>query len=766
MQLQNIKGYFFVIILSFTILFIFFGKILLHPNNYLFQKEGDAIKNYFTPAYFIKYDTGLQFSGMNYPYGEQITFIDNQPIVSLSLNYLKSLFPNLPEKTIGFYNLLMLLSIPFSVIFLYAIARFYNFPIWYATCIALIIGYLSPQLHRFCGHYGLTYGCFIPIVWYLLLRLNSSTKKYIWAFLLTLTGVIFSFLHVYYLPLYLLFVVIYLSWQAFWYQKSTKNKLIHILQAVLLASIPYLIFQIFIILTDSINDRPTSPYGFFTYISNFFCIFFPVEGPRLEMWNLLLKINNRQWEGFAYVGCLGLPIFILTLFTFLKYIKNKKWIKLIKIPYLPSSLSTAFWTGFILFVFSTSFPFNLNQNLLTNFLGPFKQFRSLGRFAWIFYYTFSIYIAYYLYLIYKQMCIKNLHKIANILIVFFLLLWAYDSYIKTYLLSTAIANKDQSLFFGDKNPFPNWLKELNKQPQNFQSILMLPFNSCGSEKLYITGSGVSLNYSFMASYGLNLPMFNTLLARTSIAQSLKIAQLFSNPIIEKKILNDLPNKKPILLMHYKTDALETNEQQLINKSIKIGEKNEIIFYELSIDSLNWNCTKFKQQYEIEKNLFTKNNQDLLVSMPDKFAYFDNLDTKNNSAFGESCLNVKTDQQIIWEGKLPIPNDSSNYNVSIWFKALTNIDGFPSLGYKQFNEAGNQIEQNEIRPIETFEIYENWVKAEIPIKVQNNKNKIQIYVSGKKIEAKNLFIAPKNVNVWHQTKNGDIMYNNFYLAPCK
>ena len=69
---QNaILSLFGVCILSLLFVSLFYGKILLHPNSYLFSADGDAMKNYYTYAYFIKNNhSNTNFEGMNYPYGE------------------------------------------------------------------------------------------------------------------------------------------------------------------------------------------------------------------------------------------------------------------------------------------------------------------------------------------------------------------------------------------------------------------------------------------------------------------------------------------------------------------------------------------------------------------------------------------------------------------------------------------------------------------------------------------------------------------------
>ena len=69
-----------------AVLFYFYKEVIQHPGNYLFGGGGDAVKNYFTFAWHVKYDESwLHFAGSNYPYGEHVCYTDGHPIVSLLL---------------------------------------------------------------------------------------------------------------------------------------------------------------------------------------------------------------------------------------------------------------------------------------------------------------------------------------------------------------------------------------------------------------------------------------------------------------------------------------------------------------------------------------------------------------------------------------------------------------------------------------------------------------------------------------------------------
>src|SRR5688500_14832499 len=114
-----------VIVLSVpaVIIYRYFTKIFKCPSCYLYSDAGDGLKNYYTLAYYVDHDNGWHFSGMNYPYGENIIYTDNQPILALTLRWIdRNLFDMAPH-VIGTLNMLLLVSIYLAVIVSYLLLR-------------------------------------------------------------------------------------------------------------------------------------------------------------------------------------------------------------------------------------------------------------------------------------------------------------------------------------------------------------------------------------------------------------------------------------------------------------------------------------------------------------------------------------------------------------------------------------------------------------------------------------------------------------------
>ena len=156
--------------LATTVLLVaLFSFVLANPNNYFFLPAGDGLQSYYATAYYAFYDTGHHFSGMNYPFGENFTYPNLQPLIAVGINLLQRLGIPAAEHTVAITNLLALLAVWVTSLVIYAILRRLRMPILYAGLMALLIGFLYPQIQRLEGHILLSFPCFVVILWYCIL---------------------------------------------------------------------------------------------------------------------------------------------------------------------------------------------------------------------------------------------------------------------------------------------------------------------------------------------------------------------------------------------------------------------------------------------------------------------------------------------------------------------------------------------------------------------------------------------------------------------
>ncbi|MCH8903048.1 MAG: hypothetical protein IIA45_03940, partial [Bacteroidetes bacterium] len=546
-------SHYIIILLVSTLLIIgiAFGKILINPNATLFAIGGDGIKNYYTVAYYVQNDSGLHFTGMNYPYGEHIVYTDNQPLLAMTLRWINDNVLNISRDVFGIMNILMITSFLPCVFFLFLILKKMHLPNWYAVLTALIIGFLSPQLARFIAHYALAYVFFLPLTWYLMIRFFEKNNWIGWGMLLIATTSLFGLIHLYYLLLGGVFVlassVIYLLR----YRKRFKQIILFVIFGLVVALLPIILIKSWLFLTDPITDRPMVPWGYLYYVADFETIFLPYKGPILEGWNKIIQYNPTKWEGQAYVGFMGILSAIYLVYRFIRYaIKNK--LRRRVLPVVPGNMGIFIWSSILILLFSMGYPFKFHMESLLDYLGPLKQFRSLGRFAWIFYYVFTVFTAVQLHRYIRVYLTHKNKTIGMVLASVFLLFWTFESGVH---LNENVQDLAIHKFKGSSNAFLNSsfnykdiLETAGYSTSDFQAILPLPYFLVGSEKFDIQRSTAAAVQSMLASYHTRLPVATGKMSRTSLSQSLKLTQLISHEHIEKQILRDYKNDKPLLLL--------------------------------------------------------------------------------------------------------------------------------------------------------------------------------------------------------------------------
>ena len=180
-------------LLAFCWMFFFFHDVFIHPNEHLFNDQGDGVKAFFVYADHIKNDVSYhQQQNMNYPYGQTFVYTDGQPGITNVIKFLSQYFLFFQTHCIGIYNYLILCSYILCAWFIALILQRLKLPPLFVTLGAFCIAILSPQIWRISGHPTMSYAFFFPLSWYLLLMVIDSGYK-IQIVLLTLLHTTFWF---------------------------------------------------------------------------------------------------------------------------------------------------------------------------------------------------------------------------------------------------------------------------------------------------------------------------------------------------------------------------------------------------------------------------------------------------------------------------------------------------------------------------------------------------------------------------------------------
>lgn len=765
------------------ILSMSFGDVLIRPNAFMTEGGGDGLKNIYSFMYYLQNDSGTHFSGMNYPYGDHFFYPDLQPLLAVSLQWINHHLFDISDYYLGIYNMVMLLSVGFCAAFLFLILRHFKLPRWYSFLLAGLIAGLSPQIFRFVAHQALGQAAIVPMVWYFLIQLEATQQKWRFSLLLTLTILLFSGFHLYYLPLGTFFILSYLFvlGLSYAFQRRLRQNWQNLLWMLLAVLVPIIIMQSFVKLTDAdIATRVQNPWGFFHYVASIESVFIPWHTPFEDLIKYFMKIRAHRWEGYSSVGIIGLVIGILTIIRWGRFVSKRRFKRVAQWT-LNAQLNRYIGASGLLLLFAMAIPFIWGLESLLDLLPPLKQFRSLGRFSWAFFYVFTVYTAYYIFLIFKRLRQKQLNAFAIAFLVIMLGLWFANDYATLKHFRTYNNNSFKPNAFQNRQlDYLDSLESSGFEPTDYQGMLALPFYHRGSEKIGMLNSYHAFENSFLCAYHTRLPMLNAYLARAPITKSMQVGQLFSDSLIEKVALPDFDDQRPLLtvVFNYPTLPLNAQESYLVRQSEWIASCGDVDFYSTPLSAFDTNTQPILDRFKKKEGLkpFKINNNNFWISynaskastndsLP--FVMYNGFEDETSELFhAESSYLGKGAAQINDETWIdlynaPIPSDDTLI-LSVWLE-VDYVEMFANLYHEVYNTAGNLVYQNGFNSANYTNYDNGWLRVDAEILPQPSEYHQRLFLKNpKQIVADELLIRPKNVDVYYVPNTETLMFNNFKI----
>jgi len=616
-----------ILLLCISILFLFYyhGDVIINSNSINLGDDHDGLKNYYTPYYHIVHDKEYNhFEGMNYPYGEHVTFTDCQPALSGSLKFIDQNIIEISSYTIGIINCSMFFSIVLASLFIFLILRHYKLHL----------------VRRMFGHYALSYGFVIPYIWFFLLTFSSKNR--IRNSLFIASGIfIFSGLHFYLFAISAAFVLLYFGFK-FLEDKNWKTALIDISLTVVL---PLFCIVIWIGITDTVSDRPANPTGFLGYRGFWESIFLPIDF-RHGNWidTNIIPIRNVPWESLAYVG---LPACLFSIFILISLFISKRR----KDVFFKDTLNRSFLASIVLLIFSFGIPFIYGLESLLDFFGPLKQFRGISRFSWVFFYVINTLLIVFVW----QKC-KNGRKHIILISALLVLIYEVDDY-NQRIVSTKEKASQINILTEHSN------EELEKlfSENDFQAIIPLPYFHSGSEVIYGPTPSLIVKDVFQNSLKYGIPTSAVMMSRTSLEQTLEQLRFvrIEDNITMSKLWKNKKNKAPYLIWTRTDLEINNEEQELLKLAHLVFEDPPSKLY--SIQS-----NRIVQYYNREKNTITDENISTDSSQPlvNLWSQKDNFTTIRNDSTVFKGSFEGTDSTIIemsfWTKFKPFPRYFSRF----------------------------------------------------------------------------------------------------------
>ena len=732
----------------------YFFPIVLHPDSYFFATGGDATKNYYVPAYYSKYDSGLRFTGMNYPYGENILYTDGSFPVSWMLQKLEHSGIPLTDNTTAVINYLILISIVLCGVFLFLLLHEFGIATLFAVSFSLCITMLAPQVQRIIAHYSMAHLWFIPAMLFFIFKIIYDQKKLKWLLSGLLLSLFYGFMHLYNTAVIsaLIFSIAVFYCFPFFRKNIFSWKIFSFL--LTLAFIPLLLLQGFIAFTDTVHDRIKVPWGFDFSFATRKSVFIPPD------WNPFNFYPNDQLyqEGYNYVGLVAIAAIAFYLVYLISVLLKRPVFGFLKAVH-----------PFVVLLVFASVPVLLHSMCIPwkyDFIRPvvdeysvLSQFRALGRFGWDFYFAASILSAVVLSTLIKYFLTVKKIYVAVTLFVVNSFVWSREGranfyQVKKYHQDTKVADSYW------KNPsYYNALASAGYHPQDFQSMIGLPFFHKGSEKFWIEASW-SAEEAFKISYNLHLPMCNAYLGRTSLSETENIIQLSSNDLIEKNILNDFPNGKP-LLVFYTGEPLTENQKSFLSKCDSITKAETVTFYKLDLNKLKTDYTQVRTKFITQKDSLYDEKYLATTDSLNQIIY-KSFSSENNS-FLKKGTYYDSAKVILYSGQIRAQRGSTPYEVSVWEKIYRDTYDFAWFNFKQYNENGILVNEQNFTGNNSTDIFNGWMQLKYSFITSGRNDSIVCSLRGKFLEFSELLIKPQKAEVYtHLNSNGSFVVNNYFI----
>jgi hypothetical protein len=754
---ENMKiGFYFglaaVIVLMIVCIYIRFSAMLEARPDQVLEAWSDGYKAYETVLYHIRYDsTYSHYSGMNYPFGEHVVPADCQPVLSNTVKLLKPLFPSIDDYTMPMVHYSMILSFFLCGIFVYLIFSKWDVAPWYAVPAAVGITFLNPQTERMAGHFGLGHLAAVPMTLYLLLVWEEKpTLRTNLA--LAATVFVFSMLHFYFFAMLAFLIFFYLFFS--YLLKPSRVKLIQSATAFTIqVLLPFVFFYIWMNYLDPVNDRSVSPEGFFDYKAYWEGLLLSEAQPWYSWIDQHIShIRRLNIENKSYLGLVAVVYALVVIARWLGAYFRKPAIQL-NATYSHTT-NAAFYAAFVILLFSLGLPFIIRGlEPLLAYTGPIRQFRSVGRFAWVFYYVINILAFTALFHLLKDK--RTWTWIVGVCGLGFMLYEARNQTLSTKFDLWTIKECQPGHTFNDITGLTY---------SDYQTTLPIPYCNIGSEIPGFNQQGQVLQKVLLLSTQTSLPTAGAMLTRTSLSQTLKQLQLISEPYRIPAIFEDYPNDKPILMVwdeRYAPPAA-TRYRHLLDGAKLVYRKDDELepygFYNLPLDSYH---KRIEQRRDSIRNILQ--NDTLLhaigpfrTTAPDTNFWYDAMDTetadKHYLGSGGKKLDL-ADKAFLFTG--PMPSGVNRQVVSFW--VYMNKDFIPRTELEIVEYGPDPVAPRMVRKVgDIIAAIDNngWALVELPYQPNGPRNGVSISLknyatSSGVLYVDELLIRPVDTNLYRE-----------------
>jgi len=640
-------------------------------------------------------------------------------------------------------------------IFLYKIFDHYGVKNGWAIFAALAITFMSPQVYRMTGHYSMAYVFAIPALWWMIIRALQG-RALLRSFFIMLYIVIFFFTHPYLGMILAFFCLFFWLVKLCWNRSEWKKYVLYITIQVLL---PIIIFQGLVALTDTHENRLGQPAGFFDYYASWKSVFVAHTGP-MNYFAGAWKVDVGNWESWNYVG---FSTIVFAFFILIYLIRNRKTLPFKKI--MQSELAVFTLAAYLILLFSFCFPLKYAWlRWIVELFGPLKQFRVLGRFAWIFFYVFTVFSIVGFYKISR----KQTNKVPMLLVFCAgIIFYGIEFYPMHKSVSQTISTAVNPFEKENLDPEMKALISFTNKG-NYDAIIFLPFQHMSSENLMLLGTEQANYDALVLSYHTKLPLMNSISSRMSLSEAILFNNFFSPEFVEKELVYDLPDSAKILIVKNR-DGAKPHELRLLYTSNQVFENNTFAAFEFQRDQ--WNTTYyFDEVLKWESEAKTPVGSGWNTATDSVWFAYESFDDQPGESFGGTGAlhGAKNGYDVIYEldtRKLK----PGMYTLSFWFELMVDRPDVTAIIEQDSLEDRKAFWFDQVELFQSTFIEDNWCFVTLEFEVSPLIEKVTLVLSGngrgKPFYLDELFIHKQGDRLFRRAKRGTqeyIIYNNYWL----
>ena len=711
------------------IIYRFLGDRFFDFGKTLMDRSGDGFKNYFAFAWQYKNEGGYWFDGMQYPYGDLLSFADGQPAITMLFVGLKKIGIDFTGHELFLVQGLPILGVFVAAYFLHRILRDYNVPVWWSMITVFACVALSPQVYRFNAHFTLAYMFCFPSIWYLLIQSNKEGRnKLLYSLLISFLLLVYGFIHPYHL---LMGSVLLLG---YFIAKALQKKLDW--YALFSGLSPVVFYLLIGALIDPADDRIVNTWGAWYYKAELSDLF-PFYGWYKEYLGDLFTARSKRWEGYAYVGAL---IFAVPYLIFRR--KAIAGITQQRSPEIRSYLGAAILS--LLFAMGTHI--SLTDHKILDWISALQQFRALGRFSWPFYYIGAVSLS---VLFYRATITLKKKGVVIALFTFTTIMWVVDANAYLDIFHYKVQEYVSSNTLYTDTRIADALEGVDVSPDEFQAIMPLPVSMEGAEKIRPYRAYHPRMRGLPYAFQSGLPFIGAHMSRNSLSRILRQYQLGSSSYVEKEIVKDFKNRKDLLALLSHEDSLHFSD--LAKKGIAIARTKHLGLYRMPIDSLE--AIDFIDRSQLNRSV-------------EPIFYANYIDHDGQGLVSDGYKLHKGAENL---AKISVDSLSGEtLRFSFWLRVDPDNSTTPAVNIRIMNSEGKQVKHLHFSDMDMkrCEVIGNWIQLKKDLVLPENSFELSWELSAKHLAIDHALITRVGEALYWNALDDDYLQYEHYIARFK